>query len=75
MIYIKRSVDFDKNVTWVANNLDISAQRNIGLYAGNSANEAIAAAVAAGATREDAVAQALAELARCNNEVQDTITV
>ncbi len=65
MIYIKRSVDFYKDVTWVANDLDENRRRNRMLYAGGDVNGAIDAAVKAGMDREAAVIQAQGEITRC----------
>ncbi len=75
MINIKRSVDFNKEVTWLANSLDEDSRRNTMLYAGNSVNGAIEAAVTAGLSRDEAKRVATAEIERCLNEVEDTITV
>lgn len=73
MIYIKRSVEFNKDVTWVAASKDDGTMRCRQLYAGTDVNGAIAAATEAGLARVDAVAMATSEIARCKNEVQDTI--
>jgi hypothetical protein len=71
MIYIKRSVDFEKNVTWVANSLDQDKRRNVMLYAGNDVNGAILAAVKAGMPQLEAIQQANEEIARCKNVIDD----
>ena len=76
MIYIKRSVDFNKEVTWVANDLDENKRRNVMLYAGPDVNGAIKAAGIAGMPRDEAVRQAQAEIDRCNKtDIVDTIGV
>ena len=75
MIYIKRSVDFHKDVTWIAGNLDEDKRRNTQLYAGADVNVAITAAVNAGLEPNEATKQAQAEIARCRNETIDTIGV
>jgi hypothetical protein len=68
MIYLKRSVDFYKDVTWVANDLDEDRRRNRMLYAGKDVNGAIDAAVKAGMSREAAAIQAQNEINRCNHD-------
>lgn len=74
MIYLKRSVDIDKEVTWVANDLDENKRRNRMLYAGADVNGAIEAASKAGLDREAAVIQAQNEIERClKNEPNDKI--
>ncbi len=65
MIYIKRSVDADKDVTWVTNDLDENKRRNRMLYAGKDVNAAIKAAMAAGLTFAEAADMAHAEIDRC----------
>lgn len=75
MIYLKRSVDFRRDITWVANELDEAKRRNTMLYAGEDVNGAIDAAVKAGLDREAAVFQAQEEIRRCNSSpINDTIT-
>lgn len=74
MIYLKRSIDIDQNVTWVTNDLDENKRRNRMLYAGKDVNGAIEAAMGAGMDREAATIQAQNEINRCNqNEPVDAI--
>jgi len=75
VIYIKRSVDFHNEVTWIAGSLDENTRRGTSLYCGSDVNGAIDMAVAAGMLRADAAAKATAEIARCRNATIDTIAV
>jgi hypothetical protein len=73
MIYVKRSVDVDKEVTWVAADLDEIKRRCVSLYVGNDVNGAIEAATKAGMHRQAAEAQARQEIERCKKEHNDEI--
>ena len=68
MIYVKRSVDIEKDVLWVASDLDEVTRRGRSLYVGKDVNGAVNAAVAAGMPRSDAEAQARSEIERCKKD-------
>ena len=68
MIYVKRSVDIEKDVLWVAAELNEETRRGRQLYLGKDVNGAVNAAVAAGMPRLDAEAQARSEVERCQSD-------
>lgn len=65
MLYLKRSVDIRRDVTWVANDLNEETRRNTALYVGLDVNGAIAALVKAGVPQDNATEMAKNEIARC----------
>ncbi len=73
MILIKRSVDINKDVAWVAHDLDKEKRRCTQLYVGTDVNGAIKAAIAAGMSQQDAVFLAQSEIKRSQAAIVDDI--
>ncbi len=75
MIYIKRSIDSNRDVTWIASDFDEEAYRSRILYAGRDVNGAVKAAVAAGMPNTQACCKAQAEINRCNLQATNDVLV
>jgi hypothetical protein len=71
MIYINRSTDLEKDSFWVAAELNEETRRCRQLYLGKDVNGAVAAAVAAGLPKQEAIS--MAETAKAREQVVDDV--